>query len=327
VAYTFSQGYIGNQGRTIQPDALLLLNHPFGAVIMKNILVPTDFSAESHHAYAVALQLAARTGGQITLLHVLENAKRLLKPTAGAGLAATPELPAEENNTPSVGDSSLLEAAQRQLQDFKTKANPLAAHIPVADTVATGRIGEGILNAIAHHNIDLVVMGAQGHGAAQRILVGSNTARLIRLATCPVLTVKNAPQADFAVRTIIFPSDFTEEMPIGGGGLRRVQAAFPDAALHLLNVRKNADSGAMLQRIRSFAERTGLRNVHTGVINTGSPAAGIAQYAQQVGADLVVIPTHARTGLTGFLKTSIAETVATHAFPPVLTYHLVRLSH
>ena len=46
------------------------------------------------------------------------------------------------------------------------------------------------------------------------------------------------------------------------------------------------------------------------------------QYAQQVNADLVVIPTHARSGLSSFFHTSIAEAVATHAFPPVLTYHL-----
>ncbi len=41
---------------------------------MKNILVPTDFSAESHHAYVVAMQLAKHTGGHVTLLHVLEDA-------------------------------------------------------------------------------------------------------------------------------------------------------------------------------------------------------------------------------------------------------------
>ncbi len=54
------------------------------------------------------------------------------------------------------------------------------------------------------------------------------------------------------------------------------------------------------------------------------PSTGIEQYAQKVGADLVVMPTHARTGLSGFFQTSIAETVATHAFPPVLTYHARR---
>ena len=79
--------------------------------------------------------------------------------------------------------------------------------------------------------------------------------------------------------------------------------------------------------MRAFAERAGLRNVHTDMIDTGSPAAGITQYAQQVEADLVVIPTHARSGLSGLLQTSIAETVATHALPPVLTYHLTRMSH
>ena len=39
---------------------------------MKNILVATDFSPEAHHAFAVAVQLARHTGGQLTLLHVLE---------------------------------------------------------------------------------------------------------------------------------------------------------------------------------------------------------------------------------------------------------------
>lgn len=290
---------------------------------MKNILVPTDFSDESHHAYAVALQLAGRTGGQVTLLHVLEKAK----PVATASPAGSIEPPSEAESRHLAVDNQLLEAAQQRLQAFKTKAGLLSADVLVANTVATGRIGKGILDAIERHRIDLVVMGAQGHGAVQRILVGSNTARLIRLASCPVLTVKHQPQVDFAVRTIIFPSDFTEEMPIGGGGLRQVQAAFPEATLHLLNVRKSANNSVVLQRIQAFAERTGLRNVRADVIHTGSPAAGIAQYAEQVGADLVVIPTHGRTGLNGFLQTSIAETVATHAFPPVLTYRLVRLSH
>jgi nucleotide-binding universal stress UspA family protein len=293
---------------------------------MTNILVPTDFSAESHHAFVVALRLAVHTGGQITLLHVLEAVKRPVKPAPTSWPAASIELPAEANDETPIVDNHLLEAAQQRLQAFKSKADLLIANVPVANAVTTGRIGQGILNAIERHGIDLVVMGAQGHGAAQRFFVGSNTARLIRLAACPVLTVKNEPPGNFAVRTIIFPSDFNEKVPIGGGGLRRVQAAFPEATLHLLHVRKNLNNSAVLHRMRAFAERTGLRNVHAAVMNTGSPAAGIAQYAEQVGADLVVIPTHARTGLTGFLQTSIAETVATHALPPVLTYHLLRLS-
>ncbi|AHJ95357.1 universal stress protein [Hymenobacter swuensis] len=39
---------------------------------MENILVPTDFSFESHHAFEVAVRLAARIGGSVLLLHAVE---------------------------------------------------------------------------------------------------------------------------------------------------------------------------------------------------------------------------------------------------------------
>ncbi|MDQ2771035.1 MAG: universal stress protein, partial [Bacteroidota bacterium] len=161
-----------------------------------------------------------------------------------------------------------------------------------------------------------------GHGATENFFVGSNTERLIRLASCPVLTVKHAPQPDFAVRNIVFPSDFTTEAAGAAEGLRQVQAAFPQATLHLLHVVTDNDGTTAREHMRAFAERAGLANTQGEIIEAGSAAAGIEQYARQTEADLVVIPTHARTGLSGFFQSSIAETVATHAFPPVLTYHL-----
>ena len=39
---------------------------------MKNLLVPTDFPPESHHAFEVALHLARRASASVTLLHVVE---------------------------------------------------------------------------------------------------------------------------------------------------------------------------------------------------------------------------------------------------------------
>lgn len=287
---------------------------------MKNLLVPTDFSAAAHHAYVAALHLARGIGGRVTLLHVLEAPK--------ARKAKSDDDPAEDDGAGPLPlpNPQRLEDARHRLQALQNEAAQLAAGVPVAEVVEVGRVGKGILRAIQHHGIDLVVVGAQGHGALTHFLVGSNTEHLIRLASCPVLTIKNPPANAFAVRTILFPSDFSEELPIGSGGLRQVQAAFPEAALHLLHVRKSRRGSPALPRIRAFAERAGLHNVHMEVVRAGSAAAGIAQYAQRVGADLVVIPTHARTGISALLQNSIAETVATHALPPVLTYHLVRLS-
>jgi nucleotide-binding universal stress UspA family protein len=294
---------------------------------MRNILVPTDFSAESRHAYQMAVQLAQHLGGNITLLHVLEPPRKLAK--AGAAPLPDSEEPGDEEDALSslaIIAPHLLAATTERLQAFKTAAGPHAAGTAVAEVVVSGRVGPGILGAIKRYDAHLVVMGAQGHGAAQHLLFGSNTERLIRLAACPVLTIKNEPREALSVRTILFPSDFDEKAPVGSAGLRQVQAAFPEADLHLLHVRKNRKHGPVHPRIRAFAERACLHNVHIAVVEAATTAAGIAQYAQRVEADLVVMPTHARTGLAGFLRPSIAESVATHAFPPVLTYHLVRLN-
>ncbi|MDO7876778.1 universal stress protein [Hymenobacter sp. ASUV-10] len=284
---------------------------------MKNILVPTDFSAEAHHAYQVAQQLAKQTGGSITLLHVLETPDAMTAnfsayggPTNGADLPNAQGIDA-------IYTIKLMEATKRRMHALVAEADG----VPVTDAVEVARIGDGILQAIERHGIDLVVMGAQGHGAMEHFFVGSNTERLIRLAPCPVLTVKHQ-QDGFAVRNIVFPSDFTGESAGAINGLRQVAAAFPQAQLHLLHVASGSDGSAARSHIQAFADQAQLPNVQADVVNADSTSAGIEEFAKRVGADLIVIPTHARTGLSGFFNTSIAETVATHAFPPVLTYHL-----
>jgi nucleotide-binding universal stress UspA family protein len=59
------------------------------------------------------------------------------------------------------------------------------------------------------------------------------------------------------------------------------------------------------------------KGVHTAVL-LGEPAHGIANYAQEKKADLIVIPSHGRTGLTRLLIGSVAERVVRLAHCPVL---------
>ena len=281
---------------------------------MNNILVPTDFSAEAHYAFDVALHLAQHTGGRITLLHVLELAE------AGGFSSSGSTTSSPNGSIDQIFAIKLMEATKRRLHDLMREAATWAGDVVVQDAVEVDRIGEGILEAIKHHNIGLVVMGTQGHGAMEHFFVGSNTERVIRLAPCPVLTVKHQA-GDFEVRTIVFPSDFTEEAARATNSLHEVLAAFPNAQLHLLHVASDRDEHGMQQHMQAFAQRAQLPGVQTGIITARSTVAGIEEYARQVEADLVIIPTHARSGLSSFFRTSIAETVATHAFPPVLTYH------
>ncbi len=283
---------------------------------MKNILVPTDFSPEANYACEVALQLARHSGGSVTLLHLLEA----LGDEAGG--FSTVGAPVAGGGIDQLFPIKLIEATKRRLAGLKERAAHLAPGVPVHDELKIGTVGEGILHAIARHHTSLVVMGARRHGAMTHFFWSSNTERMIRLAPCPVLTVKHQ-HAQFEARTIVFPSDFTAEAARALDGLRHVQALFPNATLHLLHVTSGSDDtpDALQQQMRDFAHQHQLSNCHTAAVGANRTSAGIEQYAQTVHADLVVMPTHTRSGLSSLLHTSVAETVATHAFPPVLTYH------
>lgn len=288
---------------------------------MKNILVPTDFSPEAHHAFEAALRLAQRTGGRITLLHAIELPETANFSTYGGPVGGT-ELPNSSGAMEDVYVAKLLQATKQRLHGLVAEAARLAPGVAVQDLMQANRLGTAIASVVTHQRIDLVVMGAQGHTATEHFFVGSNTERLVRTALCPVLAVKH-PVGDFAVRTVVFPSDFSEEADQAVPELRRVQAWFPHATLRLLKVvREAGQRAAALEKIKGFAQRHHFARYEAAVVEAAGPSAGIPQYAQQVDADLVVLPTHGRTGLSRFLQASIAETVATQAFPPVLTFRL-----
>ena len=288
---------------------------------MKNLLVPTDFSAESHHAFEVALQLARRLGSSVTLLHVLELPETAAFSIYG-GLVGGTELPNSGSEMDDVLKDQLLQATKRRMYGLLNEAGRTAPNVTVHDMVLTDSTGPAILRAIETQHIDLVVIGAQTHSAIEHLLNNSHTEELVRLAPCPVLTVKYAVM-EFAPRRILFPSDFTLESDQAVPGLRQVQALFPDAELHLLQVvEAEEESGAAQARIMAFAQRHGLEHTQPAVFTDDSPISGISAYARQMQADLLVVPTHGRTGLSRLLHTSIAEAVATHAFPPVLTFKL-----
>lgn len=51
---------------------------------------------------------------------------------------------------------------------------------------------EEIVRAAAEESADLIVMGTHGRRGLNRLLLGSVADRVIRLAACPVLTVRGA---------------------------------------------------------------------------------------------------------------------------------------
>jgi nucleotide-binding universal stress UspA family protein len=299
-------------------------------IVMKNVLVATDFSPASNAALAYGRALARTFGASLHLLHVAEN--QFLRP--------------------SPSDPSTVKTAQlRSLDECLTTADRdglrAVAVLEVSDAPA-----DAIVEYARRVTIDLVVIGTHGRSGMSQILVGSVAERVVRTAPCPVLTVRH-PEREFLVpdsqnektstivlKNILVATDFSTLSDAALAYSRALAHRF-GARLTVLHVAENIATRGYagdtflfvapeLQRDLEAAARKQTdslisnddreaRNAEAVVLTSNSPASAIADYAGSAGIDLVVIGTHGRGAVAHLLMGSVAERVVRTAPCPVLT--------
>lgn len=142
------------------------------------ILVPTDFSAPSKAALALAKRIATTSGASLHLMHVIED------PFATAAYATEICAP-----PPAGAPESWLQKAKVRLEAQLTpeeRASLRSTHL-----VVFGIPARDIVDHAAANDIDLIVMGTHGRGGVQHLLMGSVAERVVRATPCPVLTVRD----------------------------------------------------------------------------------------------------------------------------------------
>ena len=139
------------------------------------ILHPTDFSECAKGAEAAAVDLGTKLGDELVLCHVLVET-----PLYGEGFLTAPKIK-------DVYD------AQRKWAEAKLEARCADLRqrgIKASWRVATGPPFQMIVDMAAREHAALIVMGTHGRSGLDRIMLGSVAERVIRLAPCPVLTVR-----------------------------------------------------------------------------------------------------------------------------------------
>jgi nucleotide-binding universal stress UspA family protein len=139
----------------------------------RRILAPTDFSPLSERGVAEAASLARSLGAELVLLHVVEPA------VIGADLygAAAMATVLEE-----VQQSS-RQALARAVDKIKKRGQRCRG------VIANGGAATTIVETAARLRIDLIVLATHGRSGFSHLLLGSVAERVVRSATCPVLTV------------------------------------------------------------------------------------------------------------------------------------------
>src|SRR5579864_4995929 len=163
------------------------------STVFKNILVAKDFLEASDRALRDALALAVEDDVRISVIHALAKG-----PQQYSTLENPPELDVER-----IGAEKQM---RKIVEDLKTVRK-------VEAQVRLGKVGDVVARVIAEEHIDLLVIGTRGRGGISKLALGSVAEELLRIASCPVLTI--GPRAEVAsaaqrmeFRTILFATDF-----------------------------------------------------------------------------------------------------------------------
>lgn len=139
------------------------------------ILHPTDFSECAAQAQATAVDLAGKLGGEVVLLQVLVES-----PLYGESVLNMPKV------------RSVYDAQRRWAEEtLEARVGDLRQRgLKASWRVQVGVPFEEIVKVAEEERADMIVMGTHGRSGLNRALLGSVAERVVRLARCPVLTVR-----------------------------------------------------------------------------------------------------------------------------------------
>ena len=142
-------------------------------VPLAKILLPVDFSERSIGAVHCVQRLAQRFSPEIILLHVLAPVQYRLGDTEMGGVMLSDLYRAQ------------IESLTRDLDDFQ---HAELAGCNVRRVVLDGDPAFRIVEFARDEEVDLIVMPTHGCGLFRRFILGSNTAKVLHDAECPVWT-------------------------------------------------------------------------------------------------------------------------------------------
>ncbi len=281
----------------------------------RTLLVPLDGSALGEGALPTAAYLAQRMGAGVTLVRAASD--------------ASPHTVHEARH--------YLDGARTLLPD----------NIPVHATVSHGPAAHGILDALRDPGADFVVMTTHGRGGLRRLVYGSVAEQVLAASPAPVWLVPARGTAhpallssgNIQILALFDGSLFAEAALFHAVTLARALAGRlillrvvppqpllvdPIMAETLTPIAGDSEEAAegYLQKLASTItlDNTRVR----AVVRTGPPAQTILDEMWASGADVLVMATHGRSGLTRTLLGSVAMALVHACTTPMV---LIRPGH
>ncbi len=287
---------------------------------MKKIIVPTDFSDQAQCALDLASEIAATTGAKIVLMHVIEYAKKQTTFLGSSALNTMGEL----STGIEMDDIYFIQLFKKRKEQFaEILSDPKYADLDITDKILLGTPYHAIDEEITESEADLIIMGTTGVNDWAESLIGSTAEKIVRHASCPVLTLrKKVKLAD--IEKIVFASDFKVLNPGYLKVVKSIQKLF-NAELHMVYVNTPGNfknEREIIKNLNEFAKENGMDNHKIHVYCHQHEEEGIVWFTEDFDMDMVMMTTHGRTGFGRIFEHSIAEDVVNFSKKPVVTINL-----
>lgn len=277
---------------------------------MKKIIVPVDFSEYSEYALETASILAKKNNAEILVLHMLEMSEAILT-RAGTDLQ--------------METMFFLKLAEKKFEEFLKK--DYLKGLKITPIIKHFKVFSEVNDVAEEYGADLIIMGSHGASGLKEFFIGSNTEKVVRHSNIPVMVIKHNPiLVDF--EHVVFACDFSEDAVKPfinatkffkklGSKVHLIYVNLPneqfrstaemEGKVHLFFKKVNGDLNYD-HSVKYFSDYT----IEQGVLN----------YANAIGADLIAVATHGRTGFSHLLEGSITEDIANHSTLPVISFKI-----
>lgn len=151
----------------------------------RRVLVAVDGGPSSSDTLRHGTEMARACGASVDVVYVVPDLSIALT-VSGNPFVIGGDYDRLQRDQQAYGEA-VLSAARQQVE---ASGVPLSAAETLSTGMASGRIGDVIVEAATARRADLIVMGAHGHGGIDEMLLGSVAERVTRLASVPVLLVR-----------------------------------------------------------------------------------------------------------------------------------------
>ncbi|MER3447476.1 MAG: hypothetical protein C4291_11855 [Candidatus Dadabacteria bacterium] len=282
---------------------------------IKKILWASDGSNESEEALRYVELFANKYGSEVVGLSVIQ-------PVDLSGLKVTSEIKKELVSIQATLERREYERIKKALEQLE----PMEIKWDI--NIRTGVPHEEILKVAEEEKVDLIVMGKRGLGLKDRILIGSNTNKVLRAAKVPVLAVRHKKGNRYKtdIKKVLVPTDLSESTSISLDIAVDLAERFHSAVylLHVIELHHSYENSAgrvieelwtlaikelKLQQTRIPEEKIKGINVYEKVTLFLRAWFGVVDFAEKKGIDLIVMTTHGRKGFSRFILGSVTEKV------------------